>query len=127
MIDGFEEYTFKLTDEEQRLLPYLRAVIRRHVGEEQAATAGQLSREVRDRYSVPGIEGPRMRKLIHNIRVSGDIEKLVASSRGYYIATTDEEVKQYAESLRERAAAILAVRKSLLACLEPVEQLLLGI
>jgi hypothetical protein len=41
------------------------------------------------------------------------IRWLIATSKGYYIATSVDEMRQYIESLRGRENAIRAVRESM--------------
>lgn len=48
------------------------------------------------------------------IRINGLVPHLIANSHGYYVATSITEVDKYAESLKERATAILAMRKALI-------------
>lgn len=55
----------------------------------------------------------RIRKCINYIRVNGLVPHLIANSRGYYVATTVEEVETYCESLKGRAEAIFAMRQAL--------------
>ena len=59
------------------------------------------------------VSEPRIRKCINYIRINGLVPHLIANSRGYYVATTVEEVDKYANSLKDRATAILAMRKAL--------------
>ena len=53
-------------------------------------------------------------KLYWNIADGVLVPFLVANSKGYYIATTREEVELYAASLFDRASAIFEVRACLL-------------
>ena len=59
------------------------------------------------------VDTPRIRKIINHIRVSGLVRCVVATSDGYYIATTRGEVEDYLKSLENREGAIHAVRMSL--------------
>ena len=55
----------------------------------------------------------QVRDIIHSIRVSGEIPMLISNSRGYYIASTMQEIKQYVLSLRKRETAIHTIRMAL--------------
>jgi hypothetical protein len=56
------------------------------------------------------ITGARLRKLINYIRRKDMIPCLVASSKGYYIATDNEDMRRFVTSLQQREDAIRAVR-----------------
>ncbi|MBR5414144.1 MAG: hypothetical protein IK114_14120 [Fibrobacter sp.] len=58
--------------------------------------------------------GPaRIRKIINHIRQNDLVPCLIASSKGYYIAETEDELKEYEDSLRGRAEAIMGVCESI--------------
>jgi len=42
---------------------------------------------------------PRIRKILHILRVSGRVPGIISNSKGYYIATTQEEFVTYIQSL----------------------------
>ena len=54
----------------------------------------------------------RIRKLIHYIRVNRLVKNIIATSKGYYIATTEEEIKSFVESLQQRINSIEEVKNS---------------
>jgi len=101
MITGFEYYTKELTYyEKTELLPVIVRGIQSNVGEANAIT-NKAAVEILKGKGL-AVDGPRFRKLIHVIRVSGMVEGIVASSKGYYIAETDEQWSNYIKSLGER-------------------------
>ena len=55
----------------------------------------------------------RARKLINHIRINGMVIGLIATSDGYYIADSIDELNSYISSLQGREDAIKAVRVSL--------------
>ena len=55
----------------------------------------------------------RIRKCINYIRINGMVPHLIANSKGYFVATSVEEVETYCESLKGRAEAIFAMRQAL--------------
>ena len=107
MIEGWETETDRLTKEEEALVPSMCVGLRLRVGSAKAVTATEITQG----YSTRGqkMSGARVRKLINHIRRHGLVPNLVASSRGYYIATDDEDKARYIRSLRARVDAILAV------------------
>ena len=108
MLKGFDEQTQQLTDyEEQTLLPVIIAGLRCKYGSDMAVTNKYIVGRLQPRYK---ITDSRLRKVINHIRVNDMIPGLVATSNGYYIATSEEEMADYIESLRGREDAIRAVR-----------------
>lgn len=59
------------------------------------------------------ISDARVRKLINHIRTKDLVPCLIATSNGYYIAETEQELKEYEESLLGREEAIRNVRLSI--------------
>ena len=55
----------------------------------------------------------RIRKVINHIRTHGIVIGLIATSEGYYIADTAQEIDDYLKSLKGREDAINSVRVSL--------------
>jgi len=110
MINGFYKETHPLTTEELALVTLFVETLSLHVGEERAVTSSEIVVTLKS-YGV-SIQPPRIRKLIHHIRVNKLIKNLVATSNGYYIETDPKKISDYSESLKMRAAAILAVADS---------------
>ncbi|MFA5650618.1 MAG: hypothetical protein WC914_05700 [Proteiniphilum sp.] len=65
---------------------------------------------MRGRYN---LSEARFRKIINHIRREDIIPGLVATSEGYYIAETEQELKDYEMSLLGREMAIREVRESI--------------
>jgi hypothetical protein len=109
-IDGFEEWTV-LTEDDLKVVPAVASSLRARIGKSNAITA----RELAQKFNLgPGGKGQaRVRAILHHIRVRGIVPKVVASSCGYYVAGSREEVVTYVGSLRQRIAAIGAVAAAL--------------
>lgn len=107
MITGFEEITEPLTPQELEMVPGMAAALATRVGKSNAISAAQITA----RYAERGIkmEGPRIRKIINHIRRNGMVSLLIATSRGYYVASSAAEAKDYIKSLEQRRDAIAAV------------------
>ena len=111
MIKNFSKETIWLSPrEEKELLPNIVAVLNSHKGKSQAIT----NRQIIALFDVKGKEGEaRIRKVINYIRNSGIIPCLIASGKGYYIATDAKDITDYEESLRGRVSAIHKMRQSI--------------
>lgn len=112
MIKGFEELTSPLTEyEEKTLLPvFIRGLITK-VGKDNAVTNNRIVAAMKQ--AGYRISDTRVRKIINHIRINGLVQGLIATSEGYYIATSEKELAEYEESLLGRESAIRAVRLSI--------------
>ena len=108
----FETQTYELTDYEKGLLPNIVSRLSKKIGKQNAVT----SKEVVATYKSAGykMSSARWRKIIHHIRVNGLVKNLIATSNGYYIATTEKEKKDFITSLNQRINAITEVRNAML-------------
>lgn len=113
MIQNFEKYTAKLTPYEQDILaPMVAKYLQTCVGSKHAVR----NKDICNAFETKGYQGlreARMRKVVNFIRMKGMVPHLVASSLGYYCATSIPEVEKYCDSLYERAMAILSIRQAL--------------
>ena len=112
MIQGFNTETKPLSEyEHDTLCPVIARWISRKVGKDKAITNKQICQSMVKAGYV--ISDARLRKIINHIRISGMVKCVIATSAGYYIAQTKEEMKTYLDSLIGREQAIAAVRESL--------------
>lgn len=112
MISGFEEQTHELTEYElKKVLPAVIRGLKLRTGKESAVTSTEAIKKMR----IAGykISSPRWRKLINYIRLSGEINNLICNSKGYYIATSCNEINEYLDSLRQRIDSITLVYDAL--------------
>lgn len=113
MIQGFEYQTAELTTYEQDMLvPVIVAGLKTRIGAKNAMRSTDIAALLVKR-GYPPISGSRVRKCINHIRTYGLVPHLIANSRGYFVATSVEEVERYASSLQQRANSILSVKKAL--------------
>lgn len=111
MIKGFEDETQPLTEyEEATLLPVFVKGLVTKVGKENSITNKEIVAKLKPNYKV---NDTRVRKLINHIRINGLVSGLIATSDGYYIATSETELAEYEQSLLGRESAIRAVRLSI--------------
>lgn len=112
MISGFKAQTEPLTDYERDiLLPIIYRGLKNKIGEARAITNTTITRAMKQ--AGYQLTESRLRKIINHIRTTGMIRWLIATSKGYYIATSREDVESYISSLRGREEAIRAVRESM--------------
>lgn len=112
MIQGFEIQTEPLNEYERVvLLPVIAQGLRTKVGRERAISNAAICKAM----NAAGykLNEARLRKVINYIRCNGVVECLIATSSGYYVATTQSELYDYEQSLLGRELAIQAVRKAL--------------
>jgi len=115
MITGFERETHDLTEAELKIAKPIAAGLMTKIGKESATTSNQICtamNRIKDQEGWPNLTGPRLRKIINYLRTTGKIKNLIATSDGYYVAKTQEEINDYKKSLTERIAAIQAVHDS---------------
>lgn len=113
MIQGFQEQTEPLTEyEETQLLPQIVRGLQLKVGKANAVTNGAIVKGMKANLNLRTTE-PRVRKIINHIRVHDLVPCLIATSQGYYIAESEQELKEYEESLLGREEAIRNVRLSI--------------
>jgi hypothetical protein len=112
MIQGFKTQTEPLTDyERDTLLPVICRGLANKIGEAQAITNTAITKAMKG--AGYQLTEARLRKIINHIRTTGMIRWLIATSKGYYIATSRQEMEDYIVSLRGREDAIRAVRESM--------------
>ena len=113
MIQGFQEQTEPLTEyEETTLLPQIVRGLLLKVGKANAVTNSAIVRGMKSNLNLSLTEA-RVRKIINYIRCNDIVPCLIATSNGYYIAESEQELKEYEESLLGREEAIRNVRMSI--------------
>lgn len=109
MIKGFNSETAPLTEyEENVLLPLVLRGLKTKIGKENAVT----NRTIVQRLNIAGytVTEPWIRKLINHIRMTDLLPGLIATSGGYFLATSEAELLDYEQSLVGREDAIKQVR-----------------
>lgn len=111
MIQGFEPQTQPLTDYEKNiLLPLMVDGFNKKVGVENCITNGQICKSLKVN-GYEKISEPRIRKLIFYIRTNNLVPRLIASSKGYWVATDIKELEDWLESVESRIKALYETRK----------------
>ncbi|MCP4230259.1 MAG: hypothetical protein GY771_08935 [bacterium] len=102
MIVRFEDYTYELTDAEYRQFPWIKKYLRAATKEKPIKNEriGELT----------GLSPARVRKIIHEIRVSGEIPLLVSTTKGYWPSDRVNDVEVYIAGLDQRIRSITEMR-----------------
>lgn len=111
MIKGFDNETQPLTEYElKQVLPAILEGLKTKIGKANAVTNKFIISRLRGTYKV---DAARIRKIINYIRTNDLLPGLIATSEGYFLATTESELLEYEDSLKGREEAIKAVRLSI--------------
>lgn len=111
MINLFEEQTAPLNEyEKDILMPVIIKGLKLKIGRKNAVTNSYIVKRLKPDYCIDSI---RLRKIINHIRTHDLIPALIATSKGYYIAQEEEELKDYEKSLLGREEAIRNLRLSI--------------
>lgn len=110
MITTFEDDTPPLNDYEMNvLLPVMVNGFKKKVGVEKCITNPKICKILKEKgYKV---SEPRVRKLVFYIRQNNLVPKLIASSKGYWIATNRDEITGWVTSLENRISAMEETKK----------------
>jgi hypothetical protein len=112
MIRTFEEYTHSMTEFEINIVvPIITKQLELCIGKENALTNSTLIKSLSIR-EIKTSE-PRIRHIIHVLRVSDTIPFLIATSKGYYISNDIDEINEYIGSIEDRLRSIYDIRRSL--------------
>lgn len=119
MITGFEDLTYELTDIEKEIIypkfvetwskkPYDKLITMRSMmeGMQVWISKAQIKTKKNKEYK---LTGPRMRKIIHEARVKGDLKDVVANSRGYFRTTDKEKILLFIKSCKQKANSFTEV------------------
>lgn len=112
MITLFEDITYELTEyETNTLLPIVVKGLKTKNGKKNAITNKRICEALKNKgYK---ISEPRLRKIIHHIRVEQIIVGLCCNSKGYYVTDSLEELGKYVESLAQRIRSQQDIHKSM--------------
>jgi len=126
MIRNFEEYTSEMTEDEiNYIIPRLIKMLTLAIGKGNALTNRKIVYDINIRNAVtkPDPSGeyrkqvttsePRIRHMIHILRVSDAIPCLIATSAGYYISNDRQEIETYMGSIDDRLRSIYQIRRAL--------------
>jgi hypothetical protein len=104
MITGFDE-TKELTDDEMGLVPIIVKRFNDKKGKVHIVTNEQIRKGLKANLDID-ITEPRVRKIIQYIRVKNLLIGLIATSKGYFLATDSAEVEAWLGTMEQRKRAI---------------------
>jgi len=107
MIKGFEEYTPDIKQEDLPTVNMIAEGLRKRIGKERAISNKGIRDSFLEKKGIH-ISGPFVRKAIQFIRMKRMIPFLVASNKGYHVAESEQEFREYVESYKARIRAMEA-------------------
>jgi len=106
-LKGFEDQTHDLNDYElNTIIPILINGFKKRIGKNNSITNPEICKILSERYGIKKIQEPRIRKCIHYIRQKNCVPKLIATSKGYWIATNKQELLDWKGTLEGRIRAM---------------------
>ena len=107
MLKGFEEQTHNLTDYELReILPIVVRGFNKKSGKENSITNPEICKALTEYYGLDKISEPIVRKIIYYIRQKNLVPRLIATSKGYWVATSKQELEDWKETILGRINAM---------------------
>lgn len=121
MLDGFEDITEELTEDELKyVLPPVVNGFKNH-GKNNPIKASDIVQKMKgfcsDKKMDIKFNDVKLRKFVHHIRIRG-LLPLLASSKGYYCSYDKAEIKGQIDSLNQRANSISNAAKGLSAFIQ---------
>jgi hypothetical protein len=110
MLKNFEEFTFELTQEEKFVVETIVKRFESRKGKQNIVTGDQIRDGINKNLNL-NFETVRIRKMIQFIRTHDLVAGLIATSKGYYVANTPEEIEDWIDSLISRENAIKRIRE----------------
>ena len=108
MLKGFEEYTKPLTPDEKRVAGYVSDVLNKYATRDEPLRAHAIIMHTLQLHGHNVAGQARLRKIINQIVMHGLIPNICTSSKGYWVETDLERLKQHSNALKDRAKSILA-------------------
>lgn len=103
MLKNFEQITRELNDHEKEVLyPIVIAGLRNHIGKTNAISGKEICKALNQKVNGPRLTGPRLRKIIQAIRITGDLPMICSTQKGYFVARTKKEIDECIQSLQQR-------------------------
>ena len=108
MLKGFEEQTNELSDYEKKVIvPILIRGFQNKVGKDRCITNKEICNTLNTEMNLQvKLNEPRIRKCIYYCRSNNLIPRLIATSKGYWIATDKQELIDWANTIQGRINAI---------------------
>ena len=105
MINGFEEQTAELNDNEMEIVKILVKRFNQKQGKEHTISNPEIIKALETHYNILTTE-PRIRKIVQYIRNENLLIGFIANSKGYYIANSKEEIEAWLNTMIQRRNSI---------------------
>ena len=121
MLKGFEKQTSPLsTYEKNTLLPIMVGGLKTKIGKDKAITNSEICETLTSKgYDV---KEPRVRKLINHITTHHLVPLLIATSKGYWVSDSIQEVEDWIASMDSRIDSLRASKASVVKELSLLKQ-----
>lgn len=110
MIKTFEEHTVELSPDEQKFVGVIVQRFNNKKGKQHIVTADAIIDGLKTHFGIEFKES-RVRKMIQFIRLNNLVVGLIATSKGYFVADSIEEIEDWIDSLKSRENAIRSIRE----------------
>jgi hypothetical protein len=110
MIKTFEEHTVELSPDEQKFVGVIVQRFNTKKGKQHIVTADAIIDGLKTHFNIEFKES-RVRKMIQYIRLNNLVVGLIATSKGYFVADSIEEIEDWIDSLKSRENAIRSIRE----------------
>lgn len=110
MIKTFEEHTVELSPDEQKFVGVIVQRFNTKKGKQHIVTADGIIDGLKTHFNIEFKES-RVRKMIQYIRLNNLVVGLIATSKGYFVADSIEEIEDWIDSLKSRENAIRSIRE----------------
>jgi DNA-directed RNA polymerase specialized sigma54-like protein len=110
MIKTFEEHTVELSPDEQKFVGVIVQRFNTKKGKQHIVTADAIIDGLKTHFGIEFKES-RVRKMIQYIRLNNLVVGLIATSKGYFVADSIEEIEDWIDSLKSRENAIRSIRE----------------
>jgi len=111
-LQTFEQETRPLSEHEKAMLPDVADLVETTIQTGRPISSKEIIRRLKEEHNWK-TSGPRLRKVIHVLRTSGEVPGLIATGGGYLVATSEKQLLDYEATLKGREDAIRAARLSI--------------
>lgn len=109
MLKNFEKITIELTNQELEYVEFLGQWFLQNKGKENTVKNGDIAKLIKTAFDKKIVES-RVRKVVQFLRTNG-FPGLIATSSGYFYTDDISEIESWITSLKQREAAIRAIRE----------------
>lgn len=107
MIKNFENVTADLNHDEKKIVPIIVKRFQNLQGKQNIVTNKEIIEGLYKHCNIK-LTQPRVRKIIQYIRLNNLLAGLIATQSGYYYTTSEVQIREWIETMKQREAAIRA-------------------